>query len=452
MAKLTIKELEALTQADIGRTVRDGDGLNGRVRGNSQALGGVSVTFTYRYRWEGKVKEEPCGSWPKERITAIREARDQIRRLIDSGVDPVEHRKAAQLKVQAEAAEQRRRIAEEQAIEAERRAEIERMNRRITVRMLFERWAELELSTRKDGGAETRRGIEKDVMPSLGERKADEITRADVMAVLDAVKARGANRLANRLLAELRQMFSFALVREIVKADPTVGIRKKDVGGKEVERDRVLSEAEIRLLPAKIEAANLLRSTAHALWIMLATCCRIGELTNARIADVDLDAGTWTLPDSKNGKPHTIYLSEFATRHFRQLIALSDSPTWLLPAARNDGAVCSKSITKQVYDRQRGKQKTNGTALTSSLCLPGGAWVPHDLRRTGATVMGELGVDGDVIEKCLNHTEENRVKRVYQRAVRKEEQAEAWRRLGDRLDLLTRPDIGNVTVLHAKLA
>ncbi|MFM0321104.1 tyrosine-type recombinase/integrase [Caballeronia glebae] len=452
MAKLTIKELEALSPADIGRVVRDGDGLSGRVRANAQANGGVSVTFTYRYRWDGKVRDEPCGSWPKERITAIREARDQVRRLIDGGVDPIARRTVAQLKVQAEEAEHRRRIVEEVAIEAERRAELERLNRRMTVRALFERWAELELSTRKDGGAETKRGVEKDVMPVLGERKADEITRADVMAVLDIVKARGANRLANRLLAELRQMFGFAAVREIVKVDPTSGIRKKDVGGKDEERERVLSEAEIRVLPAKIGAANLLRSTEHALWIMLATCCRIGELTNARLADVDLHAGIWTLPDSKNGKPHRIYLSDYAVRHFRHLVALSRSPTWLLPSARNDGPVYSKSITKQVYDRQRGKPKTNGTALTDSLCLLGGAWVPHDLRRTGATLMGELGVDGDVIEKCLNHTEENRVKRVYQRAVRKEEQAEAWRLLGERLDLLTRHDLSNVAMLHTKSA
>ncbi|MGN5479651.1 hypothetical protein ACTMU2_30365 [Cupriavidus basilensis] len=46
MAKLTIKELEALSPADIGRTVRDGDGLSGRVRANARAEGGVSVTFT----------------------------------------------------------------------------------------------------------------------------------------------------------------------------------------------------------------------------------------------------------------------------------------------------------------------------------------------------------------------------------------------------------------------
>ncbi|WP_197722949.1 hypothetical protein [Cupriavidus taiwanensis] len=95
-----------------------------------------------------------------------------------------------------------------------------------------------------------------------------------------------------------------------------------------------------------------------------------------------------------------------------------------------------------MYDRQRGKPKLNGTALTTSLCLPGGRWVPHDLRRTGATLMGELGVHSDVIKKCLNHTEENKVTRIYQRAIRQEEQMAAWQLLGERLDLLTHPKAG----------
>ncbi|MFM0125937.1 hypothetical protein P0D73_45160 [Paraburkholderia sp. RL18-101-BIB-B] len=63
--------------------------------------------------------------------------------------------------------------------------------------------------------------------------------------------------------------------------------------------------------------------------------------------------------------------------------------------------------------------------------------------------MGELGVRPDVIEKCLNHLDENRMRRVYQRAVKKEEQMEAWRKLGDRLDLLTRVDADNVTILKS---
>jgi integrase len=278
-------------------------------------------------------------------------------------------------------------------------------------------------------------------MPKLGDRYADSIRRADIMSVLDAVKARGAARLANRLLAELRQMFGFATVREIVATDPTTGIEKKHVGGPEQERERVLSESDLRVLPAKLANGNLLKATQHAVWVMLATLARIGELTQARRADIDLAAGTWVIPadHSKNAKEHTIYLSEFAKLHLEALLGLSDDEVWLFPATRKDGPVSSKSITKQVYDRQgaaNGKPLKHRSQHIDALTLPGGRWTPHDLRRTGATLMGELGVHGDVIEKCLNHLEQNKIKRTYQRAIRQQEQADAWRVLGARLQLL----------------
>jgi hypothetical protein len=64
--------------------------------------------------------------------------------------------------------------------------------------------------------------------------------------------------------------------------------------------------------------------------------------------------------------------------------------------------------------------------------------------------MGDLGIAPDVIEKCLNHTEENKVKRTYQRQKMELEQAQAWRVLGDRLNLLVNTDASNVVVLHKR--
>jgi len=79
----------------------------------------------------------------------------------------------------------------------------------------------------------------------------------------------------------------------------------------------------------------------------------------------------------------------------------------------------------------------NRSKATGALLLTGGAWTPHDLRRTGATMMGTLGVRPDIIEKCLNHVEQNKLIRVYQRQEMTPEQRDAWRLLGDRLEILT---------------
>jgi hypothetical protein len=61
--------------------------------------------------------------------------------------------------------------------------------------------------------------------------------------------------------------------------------------------------------------------------------------------------------------------------------------------------------------------------------------------------MGNLRVQPDVIEKCLNHTEESKLKRTYQQQAMVEEQREAWRLLGDRLSLVLNDD-GNVMLMR----
>jgi integrase len=87
---------------------------------------------------------------------------------------------------------------------------------------------------------------------------------------------------------------------------------------------------------------------------------------------------------------------------------------------------------------------SNRSSKSGSLILPGGKWTPHDLRRTGATMMTALGVLPEVAERCLNHLEENKVKRTYQRYSYHNEMKEAWRLLGERIELLTLQDASKV--------
>ncbi|MDR9777694.1 hypothetical protein RJJ65_34750 [Rhizobium hidalgonense] len=65
--------------------------------------------------------------------------------------------------------------------------------------------------------------------------------------------------------------------------------------------------------------------------------------------------------------------------------------------------------------------------------LTGGKWTPHALSRTAATLMGSLKVSPHVIEKCLNHMEENRMIRTYQHAALFDERKDAFEKLGEKL-------------------
>ena len=433
MKKLTEKELQAIKPALKGKKIFDDGGLRGTIRVTKD--GAVSVFFTWRYKFEGKSKDLACGTWPKARLTDIRKNRDHARRILEEGKDPALERKAEKLETKIE---QQARIAELKA-----------QDERVTVRALYDRWVTLEINRRKDAGAELRRGFEKDVLPAIGAMAAEDVSKAHITGILDAILARGANRLANRTLSELRQMFGFGFVRDIVKIDPTHRIRKQDIGGKEVERDRTLSDSEIRELAQKLPQANFLKSTECAIWIMLATCCRIGELSRAQWQDVDFESRIWTIPpeNSKNAKAHTIYLSDIALSQFEALRSIASSDDWIFLDRSGKNHVCTKSITKQIRDRQRLESMSNRTKNTGVLLLSSGEWTPHDLRRTGATLMGELGIRPDVIERCLNHIEQKKVTRTYQRQELKAEQKEAWRLLGARLDLLTRTDSDNVVPL-----
>jgi integrase len=259
-----------------------------------------------------------------------------------------------------------------------------------------------------------------------------------LLTELDKVVARGARVMANHLFANLRQFYNYAAVREWVEVSPLAGLSKDKIGGREQTRERHLSENEIKELKNALPKANFQPTTEHAIWIMLATCCRVGELSQAQWRDIDFDLGTWFIPagNSKNARNHTKYLSDFSRKHFLELHNFSGSTEWCFPARGRNSHICLKSISKQIKDRTRDAPLANRTKAAGSLVLSGGPWTPHDLRRTGATLMGELGVMGEVIERCLNHLEQNKLKRIYQRHEFKAEQREAWRLLGDRLALL----------------
>jgi integrase len=201
----------------------------------------------------------------------------------------------------------------------------------------------------------------------------------------------------------------------------------------------VLSEDEIKELKGLLPNARLTKATELAVWILLATCSRVGELSKAKWSDVDINAGTWVIPagNAKNRKPHTVFLSDFAARQFNALRGVCESDVWVYPNRTNESHMDLKGIVKQLRDRQRAEPLAKRSAAVATLRLHGGDWVPHDLRRTGATMMASLGVMPEIIERCLNHIEQNKMTRIYQRYDFSAEQQRAWSLLGQRLELLT---------------
>lgn len=361
------------------------------------------------------------------------------------------------------------------------KADLERQ-RRLTVKQVFERWASTDLAPRmggdgkrigrKDGGQYVREQFERRVFSRLGEAAIVDVRKADVLAILDAVKGEGKLRTANVLLAEMKQMFRFAAEREIIEHSPIELLQKKKIGGKDVKRDRVLSIVELADLVTQLPSANLHKRTVLGLWLILSTGCRVGELMGAVWADakpnqrvlqqavdahnvaqksgavhlgfVDEEACTWYLPTTKNQREHTIHLSKFALTQFAELRKLREADpvtrkplAWVFPNSHGTGPVCVKSFGKQLADRQRQEDErlANRTKAVSSLALRGGRWTAHDLRRTASTVMSQLGISDDVINECLNHIKQG-MSGIYIQDRRQAEQARAFDALGGRLSAI----------------
>ena len=420
-----------LKASDSVQAIADGGGLMVRVRA---AADGGAISFMLSYRIDGKQQRMTLKA---KGLVDARKERDEFKELIKQGKDPSLERT---LKLERERQQQ---IDEQEAIT--------KLKARMTVSDLFVQWCETDLITRKDL-PEINRMFNKDVLPDLGELFVEDVRKGHISLLIGALKKRGVNHLARNLLKLMRQMFRFAVTYDLIEFDPTASLSIAKMTTAPTERDRTLSESEIRALARQLPDANLLKSTECAVWIALSTMCRIGELSKAKLSDVDLELKTWTIPaaNSKNGKAHTIYLSEFALEQFTILISYSSNNVWLFANRDGSSHVCDKSITKQLGGRQSDTILSNRSKDSQALVLTGGKWTPHDLRRTGATLMGELGIAPDVTEKCLNHTEENKVKRIYQRQKLEKEQAHAWQILGERINLLTVMDDSNVVLLHKK--
>ena len=432
MAIVTVRELQALSPAHEGQRVSMGNSMYGSVRTDRD--GSVSVYVVWRYKFAGRLRQIALGTWKEKRgqsLKALRDERNALAAILKAGADPIEVKAAERLKNQAD------QLLALQT-QYDRLEEIADKQARLTVRSLFEQWQALSLKQRKDGGTEAKRAFERDVFPLIGDVAIVDVTRSHIQAVVDQMMERNVVRMTKRVLSDLRQMFGFALDRELLESDPTARIKKAKIGP-DGERSRVLSENELVALLEVLPKSGLAATSQLALLIQLSTVARIGEVVSAKWEHVDFARKVWVLPNTKNGRPHQIWLSEFALQQLTTLHSLTGATGWVFPNASLNGPLGSKTITKQVADRQRdGEPMANRTKQTGALKLPGGQWRPHDLRRTGASLMAEMNVSPEVIERCLNHIEENKMKRIYQRATYESQMRDAWSIWGERLNQLDR--------------
>lgn len=233
--------------------------------------------------------------------------------------------------------------------------------------------------TRKSSWRQVGYIFKNDVLPAWGKRNICEITRRDVRELLNAIVG-DRPVMANRVRAILSKFFGWLCENDILAASPMIGV---PLPTREVPRERVLSDDELRLLWLASEAIG---GTAGAyVRLLMLTGARRSEIANLKWSEVQ-DVLVLPAERMKGRAPHLVPLSAQAADIFASMPKL-------VPKLAKDGYVFGSPIS-QFGPIKRALDEHMGDAQH---------WTIHDIRRSVATGMAKLGVTIPVIEKLLAH-------------------------------------------------
>lgn len=283
----------------------------------------------------------------------------------------------------------------------------------ITFHRLVEDYVRLRCAEKKSG-AEDARILTRECVPAWGRRIASDISRGDVKRLTAEIKQR-APIMANRTLSCIRRLYNWGIDCEMVESNPAARIRPLV---KETSSERVLSHDEIRAFWNALDRIPAAPESRFALKLILATAQRPGEVVSLEWAEINAEEKIWNLPaqKSKNGRAHRIPLSGLA---LELLASLPHDSNFVFPSRRNLG----RHLTRAAI----GRALRNGREL-----IKADPFAPHDLRRTAASRMAEMGIGRVTISKILNHTDRT-ITAVYDRWAYLPEMENALTAWGERL-------------------
>ena len=280
-------------------------------------------------------------------------------------------------------------------------------------------------------GTAVRRQLDLYVIPAWGARKAQSIGRRDVIDLLDAIADEGKLTTANRVRSYVAKFLGWLVERDVLQVNPAQGVKRP---AKEVARERVLSDDEVRWLWAAADAVG--EPWGPFAKVLLLTGQRLREVSKA--SDAEMADGVWHLAGSrvKNGRPHDVPLSDGTRAVLGGVTRIADGngkiPYIFSTTGRSPISGFFKAQARLIEAMEKIATKEQGRHVTVA------PWVFHDLRRTAATGMARLGIAVRVTEAVLNHVSGtgSGIVAVYQRhdhATEKKAALEAWAQLVMRL-------------------
>ena len=337
--------------------ISDAHGLNVRLSTSG------SITFFYRYRWGGKAAQLTIGDYPTVSLSHARERRQQFRAWLADGSDP------------------RRRVV----LEKQKKIEA------LTVNEAFDYWEKHYCIP--EGLVKikvNRRDFKNHIAPVLGNMVVDQTTKTHWLSLFDGM---GRRVVTGQMLGLMQRAFRFCSNRGVISVNPIESLRRSDVGITAAVKDRRLSDEEIKTvwnaLPEMKSRQQLIMK------FLILTGCRSTEIRTAKWEWFDFKERTWTIPASE-------YKTGKSVRR-----ALPGSVVDMMLALKKE-SVSKHVVTLSRYkgpEDDRPPQQPNVALFSAQIIAKTGmkTWSLHDLRRTVATRLSELGAPPHVVEKLLGH-------------------------------------------------
>ena len=390
---LTDTKIKSLKPKDKVYKVADRDGLYVSV-----STAGT-ITFRYDYRINGRRETLTIGKYGADGIN-LAEARERLmiaRKQVSEGISPANEKRAERNKI---------RNADRFCVFAEKYlADVQ----------LADSTKALRVAT-----------YERDIKDTFGNRLMTEITADEIRSHCEKIKERGAPSTAIFVRDLIANVYRYAIQRGHKFVNPADEIANSSIATFK-KRERVLTPREIKLFFNTLEETQSDFALKKAVKFILLTMVRKGELVNATWDEVDFKNKVWTIPAErmKAKRAHNVYLSEQAIDLIVAFQIYSEGSPYLLPGRINRRQPIANSSLNRVIANcikfiNKDEQRIDEFTV-------------HDLRRTGSTLLHEMGFNSDWIEKSLAH-EQQGVRAVYNKAEYAEQRKEMMQRWADQVD------------------
>lgn len=320
-------------------------------------------TWSVRYRiagggpegTRGKPKQMTLGTYPLLSLSDARTQAAEKLKIADTGADPaVQHK-----------------------------AEVQTRNQR-TFEVILERFIEVYAKPNIETWPAAQRLLKTHALPKFKGQQLDKMTRADVHDLLDDLSAKHSPSIARETRKHLSKMFNWAVDRGALPASPLAGMRRPDLAY--AARERVLTMEELRKVWEV--AGSLGYPFGQMTRLLILTAQRRSEISDLQRSWLRPDLVAVEIPASvyKTDRPHVFPLSKPAAEIVHSL------PVW----NKGDFMISSTAGERPVSGFSKAKKQLNLMCGFSD-------WTFHDLRRSAATHMAELGVIQEHIERVLGH-------------------------------------------------